>query len=160
MTAPKPDQSQTPPVARLSRRQEECLVGILELKSAKEIARDLGISAHAVEKHLRVAREKLGVSTSAEAARIFARLKGSDSPPSGISDLVHGGSNAHQGPVLGPAGHPSPVRLEDTIGALFLDQPLTPAQTLLTIFAVSLGSIVGLLLLVACAQGIRSLVSG
>lgn len=153
-------QTQAPSMPRLSRRQEECLLGILALKSAKEIARDLGISAHAVEKHLRIAREKLGASTSAEAARIFARSWGSDSPPSEISDLVHRFSTAHQGHVLGPAGQPSPVRLEDTNGALFLDQPLTPVQTLLAIFAVSLGSIVGLLLLVACAQGIRSLVSG
>ena len=39
---------------KLSPRQEACLRGVLELKSAKEIARDLGISPHAVEKHLRV----------------------------------------------------------------------------------------------------------
>lgn len=145
---------------RLSPRQQECLRGVLELKSAKAIARDLGISPHAVEKHLRVAREKFGVASSVEAARLFAlQAKGSEFPHSDDSDLVTTPRQAHQGPVLEPADTPSSARLEDTPGALSLERPLTPRQTLLTIFAVSLGSIVGLLLLIACAQAIGKLVS-
>jgi DNA-binding CsgD family transcriptional regulator len=145
----------------LSPRQEQCLRGVLDLKSAKEIARDLGISPHAVEKHLRSAREKFGVSSSAEAARILAlHSKGSDFPQCQISDLVRSSSHGHSRLVLEPHGEPSSAWLEDDNGALFLDQHLSPRQTLLTIFAVSFGSIVGLLLLVACAQAIRSLVSG
>lgn len=144
----------------LSPRQQQCLLGVLDLKSAKEIARDLGISPHAVEKHLRLAREKLGVATSADAARLFAaQSRGTDIPHCGRSDLPQLPNEAHQGLVLEPADTPSSARLEDTHGALSLDQPLTPRQTLLTIFAVSLGSIVGLLLLIACAQAIGSLVS-
>jgi DNA-binding CsgD family transcriptional regulator len=147
---------------RLSPRQDECLRGVLELKSAKQIARELGISPHAVEKHLKVARGKFGVATSAEAARMFAfQHKGSESPQSGFSDLVLPSREGHQRLVLEPAGRrPSLARFEDSHGAPSLDQPFSPRQTLLTIFALSLGSIVGLLLLVACAEGIKSLVSG
>jgi len=64
---------------KLSPRQEECLRGVLELKSAKEIARDLGISPHAVEKHLRVSREKYGVATSAEVPATAAPTNTSNS---------------------------------------------------------------------------------
>ena len=71
-----------PAAMRLSPRQNECLHGVLELKSAKEIARELGISPHAVEKHLKVAREKFGVASSAEAARMLAfQHKGRENPP-------------------------------------------------------------------------------
>ena len=145
---------------KLSPRQEECLRGVLELKSAKEIARDLGISSHAVEKHLRIARGKFGATSSAEAARMFAFERwGSESSQSRKSDLVEAIAGEHHRLVLEPTDRPRLGRFEDTNGAPTLDQSLTPRQTLLTIFAVSLGSIVGLLLLVACAEGIRSLVS-
>jgi DNA-binding CsgD family transcriptional regulator len=144
----------------LSPRQTECLRGVLELKSAKEIGRDLGISPHAVEKHLRVCREKFGVTTSAEAARLYARTsRGSDFPHSELSDLVPTRRRVDEGPVLEQPVKPSVAVLEDTYGALSPDHPLTPRQTLLTIAAVSFVSIVGLLLLVACAEGIRRLVS-
>ena len=146
---------------RLSPRQEECLRGLLQLKSAKEIARELGVSPHAVEKHLRIAREKYGVASSAEAARLFASdQQGSESSYYDISDLRQRPFGDHQHGVLEPAMEPSQVRFEDSHGGLSLDRTLSPRQTLLTIFAVSLGTIIGLLLLVACAQGIRSLVSG
>ena len=140
---------------RLSERQEQCLRGVLDLKSAKEIARDLGVSQHAVEKHLRVVREKFGVDTTADAARLFAMSQtGKDFPHYGLSDL----------PPPASSGHPDlvPGQVSDWIGhgngALLLDDQLTPRQTLLTIAAVSLGSIIGLLLLVACAEGIKGLV--
>ncbi|HEX5258593.1 MAG TPA: helix-turn-helix transcriptional regulator [Sphingomicrobium sp.] len=144
----------------LSPRQEQCLRGVLELKSAKEIARDLGISPGSVEKHLRISREKLGATTSAEAARIFAALEGGkDFPHGGFSDLPSWRNAPHQRAVLERFGHVGSGGLGDSHGALSLDQPLSPRQTLLTIAAVSFGSIVGLLLLVACAEGIRALVT-
>ena len=140
---------------KLSERQEQCLRGVLDLKSAKEIARDLGISQHAVEKHLRVVREKFAVDTTAEAARLFAMSQtGKDFPHYGLSDLPAPATSGHPGPVPEQANH----WLGHGNGALLLDDQLTPRQTLLTIAAVSLGSIVGLLLLVACAEGIKGLV--
>ena len=42
----------------LTERQIACLQGVGQHKSAKEIGRELGISNHAVEKHLKAARQK------------------------------------------------------------------------------------------------------
>jgi DNA-binding CsgD family transcriptional regulator len=135
----------------LSPRQAECLTGVLQLKSAKQIGRDLGISPHAVEKHLKASRLKFGVGTSADAARLFARShEGGEFPQCHFSEVA----------TAEVQGHPKAVfdLLGDDQGASLPSQSLTPRQTLLTIFAVSFGSIVGLLLLVACAEGIRSLI--
>jgi DNA-binding CsgD family transcriptional regulator len=146
---------------KLSPRQEACLRGVLELKSAKEIARDLGISPHAVEKHLRVSREKYGVASSAEAARLFAFVQqGSEFPPSDVSDLPGSAFFEHQRLAFAPGAAPSMVGHEGNHRVSLADQPLRPRQTLLIIFAISFGSIVGLALLIAVAEGVRRLVSG
>jgi len=157
------DKENQDPAAKplLSPRQAECLRGVVEFKSAKEIARDLGISPHAVEKHLRLCREKLGVATSAEAARIYARaVQGSDFPHYDVSHLVAGHQKGEQGLLPEQPVRPHCAELEDTYGALSPDHQLNPRQTLLAIAAISFLSIVGLLLLVASAEGIRRLVSG
>lgn len=54
---------------RLTDREKECLRRRLNHQSAKEMALDLGISPHAVEKRLKMARAKLGLSSSLDAAR-------------------------------------------------------------------------------------------
>jgi DNA-binding CsgD family transcriptional regulator len=149
------------PISRpkLTARQQECLRGVLQLKSAKEIARGLGISPHVVEKHLKACRDKFEVASTAEAARIFSAEWGVGNPPGGSSDLASGFAAVDEQGVRGQHRQFSPGRLGHSTGALSLDHPLTPRQTLLTIAAVSFGSIVGLLLLVACAEAVRSLVS-
>lgn len=148
------------PAPRLSPRQKECLRGVLQLRSGKEIARELGISPHAVEKHLRICREKYGVATSAEAARLFAlQEQGGEFPQCGVPDLAAGTAGGHRKSVSAAGIEAASVRPGDSHGALSADRPLTPLQTLLTIAAVSFVSIVGLLLLVACAEGVRRLVS-
>lgn len=53
--------------ARLSDRQREVLEWIGEGKSHLDIATILGVSVPTVEKHVRLAREKLGVETTAQA---------------------------------------------------------------------------------------------
>lgn len=63
-------------IARLTAREREALRGWLERKSAKEIALDLGVSHHAIEKRLKAARLKLGVTSSLEAARLLAEAEG------------------------------------------------------------------------------------
>jgi len=148
-----------PAKPKLSPRQQECLRGVLQLKSAKAIARDLGISPHAVEKHLRVSREKYGVTSSAEAARMFAfEQQSSESPPSDASDLPRSTFFEHQ--RLAPeSGAPSAAWHQGDHRASLAAQPLRPRQTLLIIFALSFGSIVGLALLIAVAEGVRRLVS-
>lgn len=67
-------------VDKLSPRQRACLRGVAKYQSYKEIGRDLGISDSTVEKHLRLAREKLGVESTSEAARIFIANEGEAHP--------------------------------------------------------------------------------
>ncbi|WP_260484283.1 EF-hand domain-containing protein [Sphingomicrobium flavum] len=73
-------------IDRLTDNERQCLERVLDHQTAKEMARDLGISHHAVEKRLKRAREKLGAATSLEAARIYGARYGR--PVSGQSDLA------------------------------------------------------------------------
>jgi len=59
-------------IARLTEAQRVALRYFMERKTAKQIAIELGITPKAVELRLKGARDALGVSTSAEAARILA----------------------------------------------------------------------------------------
>jgi DNA-binding CsgD family transcriptional regulator len=63
-------------LSRLTERERVCLRQWLQHRSAKEIAADLGISHHAVEKRLKMARTKLGATSSLEAARMLAETEG------------------------------------------------------------------------------------
>ena len=63
-------------LSRLTEREKVCLRQWLQHKSAKEIAADLGISHHAVEKRLKMARTKLGATSSLEAARMLGGAEG------------------------------------------------------------------------------------
>lgn len=58
--------------ARLTEAQRVALRLFMQRKTAKQIALELGITPKAVELRLKGARDALGVSTSAEAARILA----------------------------------------------------------------------------------------
>ena len=61
----------TSQIDRLTDKQLEAVRGVAELKSAKEIARELDVSSHAIEARLKHVRAILGVDTSAEAARLY-----------------------------------------------------------------------------------------
>ncbi len=63
-------------LAKLTEGEKVCLRQWLQHKSAKEIAVDLGISHHAVEKRLKMARTKLGAASSLEAARMLGEAEG------------------------------------------------------------------------------------
>jgi DNA-binding CsgD family transcriptional regulator len=63
------------PLSRLTEREKVCLRQWLQHKSAKEIAADLGISHHAVEKRLKMARTKLDATSSLEAARMLGEAE-------------------------------------------------------------------------------------
>src|SRR5690349_23764900 len=58
-------------LARLTDNEKECLRRRLQQQTAKEMALELGVSPHAVEKRLKMARTKLGLSSSLEAARLL-----------------------------------------------------------------------------------------
>jgi DNA-binding CsgD family transcriptional regulator len=59
----------------LTVKQRAVLDLVLEHKSSKEIARALQISPYTVDQRIQAARQKLGVSTRGEIARVYAHLK-------------------------------------------------------------------------------------
>ena len=77
-------------LSRLTENEKLCLRRRLVPQTAKEMAIELGISPHAVEKRLKMARAKLGVSSSVTAARLLARME-ADQPsvpqPSDLADF-------------------------------------------------------------------------
>jgi DNA-binding CsgD family transcriptional regulator len=78
-------------ISRLTSAERECLRRCLSHQTAKQMALDLGISPHAVEKRLKMARAKLGLSSSLQAAKLVEAVDGagqvvplpSDLPPAG-----------------------------------------------------------------------------
>ncbi len=62
-------------IARLTENEKECLRRRLLPQTAKEMAIELGVSPHAVEKRLKMARTKLGLSSSLQAARLLVQAE-------------------------------------------------------------------------------------
>jgi DNA-binding CsgD family transcriptional regulator len=128
-------------ITRLTTREKEVLRAWLAHKSAKEIARDLGITHHAVEKRLRMARTKLGAASSLEAARILAAEEGYGQTVTALPDLppapLRRSSWLHRPIVLGglavltltvlglalaaayPAAEPTEIEIDGDLGKLF-----------------------------------------
>ena len=69
------DESMRAAIRRLTMAERECLKRCLSHQTAKQMALDLGISPHAVEKRLKMARAKLGLSSSLEAAKLVEALE-------------------------------------------------------------------------------------
>ena len=70
MTVAQIEDSTRGAILRLTPAERECLKRCLSHQTAKQMALDLGISPHAVEKRLKMARAKLGLSSSLEAAKL------------------------------------------------------------------------------------------
>lgn len=90
-------------ILRLTTAERECLKRCLRHQTAKQMALDLGISPHAVEKRLKMARAKLGLSSSLEAARLVEALERSGRLVPGSSDLPSGDGGVD---VVGSAAAP------------------------------------------------------
>src|SRR5438309_5724100 len=90
-------------LSRLTEREKVCLRQWLQHKSAKEIAADLGISHHAVEKRLKMARTKLGATSSLEAARMLRDAEGYGQAVAQSPDLASGILRRHSGFIRLPA---------------------------------------------------------
>lgn len=56
-------------------KQHQVMERVLDLKTSKEIARDLGISPSTVDQRINAVRDKLSASDRASAARAYAALK-------------------------------------------------------------------------------------
>src|SRR6187399_956564 len=61
-------------LAGLTAKQREVLDLLIEHKTSKEIARQLGISPHTVDQRIQFAKEKLGASSRSEVAQLYRRL--------------------------------------------------------------------------------------
>jgi DNA-binding CsgD family transcriptional regulator len=112
------------PLSTLTEREKVCLRQWLQHKSAKEIAADLGISHHAVEKRLKMARTKLGATSSLEAARMLADAEGYGQAVAQSPDLASDALPRHSGftraTILG-------VAVMILVGAIVLGLLLQPA---------------------------------
>lgn len=67
--------------ASLSPREKEVLQGLAQRRRAKEIARDLNISEHTVRGYANEARQKLGVTSTRDAALAFIEFESLQPPP-------------------------------------------------------------------------------
>jgi len=134
---------------------------VLELKSAKEIGRDLGLSHHSVEKHLKAVRRKLGARDTTEAARIFAaRERGTESPYYRLSDVPFPEpGQLQQEPLQNELAGNGRVLRDSAFeprGAAYGHSSL---KTIGLIILASLAMVAVLALLVAIAEGVKLLTS-
>ena len=74
-------------VDRLTEKEKDCLRRWMHHQTAKQIALDLGVSHHAIEKRLKTARLKLDVASSIDAAQMLAQVEGYDWTASRSPDL-------------------------------------------------------------------------
>jgi DNA-binding CsgD family transcriptional regulator len=81
-------------IARLTENEKECLRRRLLPQTAKEMAIELGVSPHAVEKRLKMARAKLGLSSSLQAARLLVQAESQVLVPH-APDLVPSADRLH-----------------------------------------------------------------
>jgi DNA-binding CsgD family transcriptional regulator len=97
-------------VTALSEREKQVLRLLLYGHDAKSIARELDLSVHTVNEHLREARRKAGVSSSREAARVLAGAEKGSPNCSGDKDFGVGRAPTSMSKIRSPdqrgrAGH-------------------------------------------------------
>lgn len=144
----------------LTERQQQCLQGFLERKTAKVIGRELGISHHAVEQHLKAARRKLGAESTLEAARAFAATHATTSPYYGSPEVqsLKPDRATDDRWVAKDVGQSYVLR--DSAGESYGPAyELSPLQTLGAILLASFLLVAILALLIAAAQGVQLLTS-
>jgi DNA-binding CsgD family transcriptional regulator len=142
------------PVLNLTERQQQCLEGYLARKTAKQIGRELGISHHAVEQHLKAARRKLNVTDTAAAARLFLEADTTEAPyyappelPQQCDRELADGHPERQVADLRDAA-------SEVLGRAYW---LSPGQVLGAVALCGVALVMMMTLLVAIAQGIDQL---
>ena len=143
------------PLPHLTDRQRQCLEGFITRKTAKEVGRELGITHHAVEQHLKAARKKLGATDTLDAARRYAaKLTTTGEPYYASSEVTPGTFDEHS--LSQPKRGVSRLWDVATDGPGTL-QALSATQTLIAVGICGLGMIVILALIVAVANGVAQL---
>lgn len=141
----------------LTERQRQCLEGFIGRQTAKQIGRDLGISHHAVEQHLKAARKKLGATDTLDAARRYtAGAITTGKPYYGASEVTEPATDEQCGSQPGRVGSQLRDIATDEPGIV---QALSARQTLIAIGLCGVGVIIILALIVAVADGVAQLTS-
>ena len=93
-------------LAGLTPKQREVLDLLIEHKTSKEIARELGISPHTVDQRIQFAKEKLGASSRSEVAQLYrqlveicGQLTYENSGIAGLPEVAESGSGTQAGPL-------------------------------------------------------------
>lgn len=139
----------------LTERQRQCLEGYLARKTAKQIGRELGITHHAVEQHLKAARRKFGTADTLEAARRYAAGAYATAEPYYAAPEVPAG-------VADEPCSDQPMQEHLRLRDIATEEPgviqaLSARQTLAAIGLSGLGMIAILSLIVAVANGVAQL---
>jgi DNA-binding CsgD family transcriptional regulator len=139
----------------LTERQRQCLEGFLARKTAKQIGRDLGITHHAVEQHLKAARRKLGAANTLEAARRYAASTYTTVEPYYAASEVLADTAVEPSQAQPRQG--SFLLRDVATDAPGLIQALSARQTLIAIGICGVAMIIILSLIVAVANGVAQL---
>jgi DNA-binding CsgD family transcriptional regulator len=142
-------------VPHLTERQRQCLEGFLGRKTAKQIGRDLGITHHAVEQHLKAARRKFGAADTLEAARRYAESAYTTVEP------YYAASEVPAATVIDPCQE-QPRQGAFLLRDVATDSPglvqaLSARQTLIAIGICGVAMIIILCLIIAVADGVAQL---
>lgn len=140
---------------QLTERQRQCLEGFIARRTAKQIGRELGITHHAVEQHLKAARKKLGAADTLAAARLYAASTYTTDAPyyatSEVSDSAAGAQCSRQ-------PKPGVLRFRDiATEEPRIVQTLSARQTLAAIGLSGVAMITILTLIIAVANGVAQL---
>lgn len=139
----------------LTERQRQCLEGFLARKTAKQIGRDLGITHHAVEQHLKAVRKKLGAADTLEAARRYAASAYATVEPYYAASEVPAATAID--PSLDQPRQGSFLLRDVATDAPGMIQALSARQTLIAIGICGVAMIMILSLIVAVANGVAQL---
>ena len=89
---------------QLSERQREYLRHVFQHRTSKQIAREAGVSARAVDKQILLATQVIGVNSRVEAARLFAEYE------AGVEGF-YPASVAPSRPAFWPLSLPVPTKM-------------------------------------------------
>lgn len=145
---------------RLTPRQAECLRLLARPMRPKEIALSLGLSVRTVEGYIAEAMERLEAGSSLAAARMFAdweQAQGLQRPPENLPGQE---SRVEELAADTPPASPSDAVIDIAPAATGRRIDLSSWHRNAIIFALTIGIIISVLLLVAGGEGIARLRNG
>ncbi|HSI17688.1 MAG TPA: helix-turn-helix transcriptional regulator [Sphingomonas sp.] len=145
---------------RLTPRQAECLRLLARPMRPKEIALALGLSVRTVEGYIAEAVERLEAGSSLAAARMFADWEQGQARQAPPGNLPGQENRVEETPPDTPPEPLSDAAIHATPAATGRQVDLSSWHRNAIIFALTIGIIVSVLLLVAGGEGIARLRSG